>query len=161
MDKKEYSFAFEIYNSADELNQEDLFLLSEARTATGLAYAPYSNFQVGAAARLINGETVTGSNQENASFPVGICAERTLLSTASSIHPNIPIDTIAISYNNQKGKSDNPISPCGICRQSLAEYETRLHHPIRLILSGMEGQIFVIKKATDLLPLSFSAEDMK
>ncbi|MBA2249706.1 MAG: cytidine deaminase [Chitinophagaceae bacterium] len=161
MIKQQHNFLFEEYNSADELKQDDAFLLNEARSATQFAYAPYSNFQVGAAAKLINGEVVIGSNQENASYPVGICAERVLLSSASSQYPNIAIDTIAISYNNMKGTSNTPASPCGICRQTISEYQERGKRAIRLILSGMEGKVIIVSNAADLLPLSFSAEDMK
>ena len=160
MKKEAYQFNFEVYDSANDLNEQDAQLLNEARKATQLAYAPYSNFQVGAVARLGNGEFIKGTNQENASFPVGICAERVLLSTASSIHPTVPIETIAISYHNINGESNRPISPCGICRQSLLEYESRLNHPIRLILGGMEGKVYVIDKASMLLPLSFTSEDL-
>ena len=112
-------------------------------------------------ARLVNGEIVTGTNQENASYPAGICAERVLLSSAASRHPNVGIETIAVSYNNMKGKSTTPISPCGICRQSLAEYQRRTQNLIRIILGGMEGKIFVIEDASQLLPLAFSSEDLK
>jgi len=149
------------YASIEELNADDSWLLIEARSATQFAYAPYSNFNVGAAGRLSNDEIVIGSNQENASYPAGICAERVLLSSAASQHPNIAIDTIAISYNNLKGKSDSPISPCGICRQSLAEYQQRTKSPIRLILSGMEGKVQIIENAGQLLPLAFDSEDLK
>ena len=161
MQKEEYKFDFTVYDSIDELNQADSFLLSEARSVTQFAYAPYSNFQVGAVARLINGETVTGTNQENASYPAGICAERVLLSSASSQFPGVAIETVAIAYNNLKGKSDRPVSPCGICRQSFAEFQQRTKNPIRIILSGMEGKIHVIENAADLLPLVFGAEDLK
>jgi len=116
---------------------------------------------VGAFAKLENGKTVSGTNQENASFPVGICAERTLLSTASSLFPGVGIDTIAISYNNLNGKSDRPVSPCGICRQSLVEFQDRTKKQIRIILSGMNGEVQIIKNAKDLLPLVFGADDMK
>src|SRR3954449_7557646 len=133
MRKEDYSFTFEVYDSIDELHEDDAWLLSEAREVTQHAYAPYSHFRVGAIARLSNGEVVAGSNQENASFPVGLCAERVLLASAASLFPRVPIDTIAISYDNEKGESNHPISPCGICRQSLLEYETKLKHPIRVI----------------------------
>lgn len=142
------------------MNEEDAWLLNEAREVTQHAYAPYSHFKVGAIARLANGEIVAGSNQENASFPVGLCAERVLLASAASLFPNVPIETIAISYFNETGESKHPISPCGICRQSLLEYENRVNHPIRVIMGGMEGEIFVIENAGKLLPLSFSASDM-
>jgi len=161
MKKEEYSFSFEVYNSIDDLLPGDARLVSEARNVTANAYAPYSHFNVGAVAKLANGQTVIGTNQENAAYPVGICAERVLLSSAATLFPNIAIDTLAISYNNKNGKSNHPISPCGICRQTLLEYEDRVKQPIRLILSGLEGKIYIIKKASQLLPLSFGGDDLK
>ena len=161
MEHQKINFEIEVYESIDQLTKEDAWLLNEAKNITKIAYAPYSHFQVGAMARLTNGKTVAGSNQENASYPVGLCAERVLLSAASSLYPGVPVESIAISYHNDNGKSDRPITPCGICRQTLVEYETRLQHPIRLILGGMEGKIFIIPKAGMLLPLSFSGDDMK
>src|SRR3954463_8926220 len=119
MKSRQFNFLFEVYNSTDELNKDDAQLLHEAKTATNNAYAPYSNFFVGAAAKLKNGTIITGSNQENASFPVGICAERVLLSSVSSQCPAEIIDTIAVSYDNRNGESNKPISPCGVCRQTL------------------------------------------
>ena len=156
MEKSQHTFSFEIFDSINELNNDDVLLLDEAKQATANAYAPYSQFRVSAAARLINGKIITGTNQENASYPVGICAERVLLSVASSLYPNVAIETIAITYINENGKSDHPISPCGICRQSLCEYEQRIKHAIRLILSGSEGKVYVINKASFLLPMAFS-----
>lgn len=161
MQKQEYRFAFDVYENSEELSEQDAWLVNKARATTAAAYAPYSAFKVGAVARLVNGEIVIGTNQENAAYPVGICAERVLLSAASSIFPNMPIDTIAISYNNTKGESSHPISPCGICRQTLLEYEERLKRPIRLILTGMEGKVFVVERSVDLLPLSFGSIDLK
>lgn len=155
------SFEYERYDDISQLDEKDAALLQAARAVTAEAYAPYSNFQVGAVIRLANGQQVSGTNQENASFPAGICAERTALSAATVLYPDIPIDTIAISYHNLNGSSGHPISPCGICRQSLAEYEQRLQQPIRLILSGQSGQVYVIAAAGQLLPLSFSAKDME
>src|SRR6266852_5256373 len=131
MQKKEYTFSFEVYDSDQELSSTDASLLKEARLATQKAYAPYSHFRVGAAARLLNGEIVSGANQENAAFPAGLCAEGVLLATASSLYPGIGIDTLAVSYVNDRGTSDRPISPCGICRQSLQEFEQRTAHPVR------------------------------
>ena len=161
MKTEEFKFSISVYDSIDELDQEDAFILSQARSVTQFAYAPYSNFMVGAVAKLINGETVTGTNQENASYPAGICAERVLLSTAASQHPGIGIETIAIAYNNLKGKSDHPVSPCGICRQSFTEFQQRTKTSIRIILSGMEGEVQVIKNAAYLLPLVFGSDDLK
>ena len=158
--KKDYSFSVDVYNTADELSGEDASLLSKAQEVTANAYAPYSEFQVGAVARMVNGELISGTNQENASYPIGICAERVLLSAASSVYPNIPIDTIAISYNNMRGESDHPIAPCGICRQSLHEYEERMNHPIRLILGGKKGKIYIIEQAGQLLPLAFTKDEL-
>ena len=160
MNKSSYSFSYEVYNSIDDLNKEDAWLLQHARETSKGAYAPYSKFQVGAAARLINGDIVKGTNQENASYPVGICAERVLLSAAATLHPQVPIESIAVSYRSPSVKSDHPITPCGICRQSLQEYEQRVHNPIRLILGGMEGKVIVIEKASLLLPLSFTSHDL-
>jgi cytidine deaminase len=161
MNQEKYDFSFDVYDSINELSPGDASLVKAARDVTGNAYAPYSNFNVGAVARLSNGKTVTGTNQENAAYPVGICAERVLLSAVASLFPNMAIDTIAISYDNKNGKSDRPISPCGICRQTLSEYEERIKQPIRLILSGLEGKIYIIQKASQLLPLSFGGEDLK
>ncbi len=161
MKRIEFLLNVEEYDSINELNDNDAWLLTEAREVTQFAYAPYSNFHVGAIAKLINGEIVTGTNQENASFPAGICAERVLLSSAASQFPAIAIETIAISYKNVKGKSDKPVSPCGLCRQSLAEYQQRMQKPIRVILSGMEGKIHIIENAAHLLPLAFGSQDLK
>lgn len=163
MKKKSYKFDFEIYDSMNDLPEADAKLLAKARKTAETAYAPYSHFFVGAAAILKNGKIVTGTNQENASYPVGICAERALLSSASALFPEVAVETMAISYHNHNtnSNSDRPISPCGMCRQSLLEYEGRWHNPIRLILSGIEGKVFVINTASHLLPLSFTSNDLK
>jgi cytidine deaminase len=161
MNKEAYQFSYEVYDSVEELDKEDAWLLNEAREVTSAAYAPYSNFNVGAVAKMANGEIVAGTNQENASYPAGLCAERVLLSSAATLYPNVAIDSIAISYNNTHGESNHPISPCGICRQSLVEYEERTNQPIRLILSGMEGKVFIVQKSNLLLPLSFGSIDLK
>lgn len=161
MKKEPFQFEYQVYESIDELNEQDALLLKEARDVTAAAYAPYSNFNVGAIAKLTNGKTVKGTNQENASYPVSLCAERSLLASAASLYPNIAIDSMAISYNNKNGQSLHPISPCGMCRQSLVEYEERVKQPIRLILSGLQGKVIVIEKASLLLPLSFGSIDLK
>jgi cytidine deaminase len=161
MQKKNISFEYEVFESAEELTAADRELLEAARKVTGNAYAPYSHFNVGAVARLTNGETISGTNQENASYPVTICAERVLLSAASVVYPEIPVETMAISYNGEVGNNDKPVSPCGMCRQALSEYEVRWNHPIRLILSGMNGPVYIIQKVTDILPFSFGSSDLK
>jgi cytidine deaminase len=159
--KEEYKFAYEVYDSVDDLKDEDAALLKQAKAATKNAYAPYSNFHVSAYARLLNGEFVSGTNQENASYPVGICAERSLLAIAATLHGGVAIEMMAITYDNANGASKHPISPCGMCRQTLLEYESRVKHPIRIILGGLEGKVYIIESASMLLPLSFTADDMK
>ncbi len=162
MKEQKYEFNYKIFNDSSELDSEDAELLKKARTVTEEAYAPYSKFHVAAAAKLANGKIVTGTNQENASYPVGICAERSLLATAASNYPGISIETIAVTYKNMRepSNSDHPVSPCGMCRQALQEYETRTNQPIRLILSGMEGKIYVIEKSSQLLPLGFNSGEL-
>lgn len=150
----------QIFQDFTELNPSDALLLDAARKATGHAYAPYSDFRVGAAVMLINGQTLSGSNQENASFPAGICAERVVLSAASATFPGTAIISLALTYINKSSTSNRPISPCGICRQTLAEYEQRFNHPIRLILGGISGEIFIVNRATDLLPFAFSNQEL-
>lgn len=161
MQKQKIDVEYEVYESSDELRTEDQKLLDQARQATGLAYAPYSKFKVGAAAQLVTGELVVGSNQENAAFPAGICAERVLLSTLSSIYPGTAIDTIAISYTSDGQECNHPIAPCGICRQSLSEFEIRMKKPIRFILGGKQGKIFIIQGSGSLLPFAFTSDELK
>ncbi len=160
MQHREFQGTYEEYSSDAELASADRELLLKARGATDNAYAPYSRFRVGAAALLNNGKVVTGTNQENASFPVGICAERVLLSAVASLYPGTAILSIAISYFNEKGPADRPISPCGICRQSLQEFESRTKRPIRLILGGQTGPVYVIPRSGMLLPMAFVADDL-
>ena len=157
---KEYKFSYRELDDDSLLSGEDHLLLTRAREVTEQAYAPYSNFFVGAAALLTSKEIVTATNQENASFPAGICAERVLLSAITSLYGTRAIDTIAISYNKKNGESDHPISPCGICRQSLVEFESRVKKPIRLILAGMKGKVAILDTVSFLLPLNFGSEEI-
>jgi cytidine deaminase len=163
MNEQTYEFSYAVYSHIDELGKQDAELLREARAITEAAYAPYSKFQVGAAALLANGEIVRGTNQENASYPVGTCAERALLATASTLFPGMPIEAMAVSYNNlnQPGNSNHPVSPCGMCRQALLEFENRTGKTIRLILGGQEGKIYIIEKSSQLLPLGFNSAELK
>ena len=161
MQQKEFILSYKEYASDLELSNADAELLRLAREVTEQAYAPYSHFRVGAAARLAGGSVITGTNQENASFPAGICAERTLLSVAGAQHPGVAIETLAISYHNENGISDRPISPCGICRQSLQEFEQRTGQPIRLILGGETGKVIALERSALLLPFAFSADELK
>lgn len=160
MQEQKFEFEYEVYNDISELKRDDAELLTKARAVTKQAYAPYSNFFVGAVAKLDNGETVAGTNQENASYPVGICAERVLLGNAATLYPGVSIDTMAISYDSKEVKSDHPISPCGMCRQSLLEYEMRTEKPIRLILAGQDGKVYVVKTIRYLLPFAFTSGEL-
>ncbi len=160
MEQSSIHIPVQIFSNFEELEAGDARLFESAMKATKDAYAPYSKFSVGAAVRLDNGKIITGSNQENASFPAGICAERVTLSAASAVYPGVAVKDLALTYINGSGESSHPISPCGICRQTLAEYEQRFGRPIRLILGGFSGEIYVLKRATDLLPFAFSSREL-
>lgn len=156
----QYHFEYHRYENKSMLPVNDAELLEAALLATQHAYAPYSSFKVGAAARLANGVIITGSNQENASYPVGICAERVLLGNAAVQFPGIAIEAMAITYRTDKRPSDTPVSPCGMCRQALVEFESRVDAPIRLILGGQEGEVLITNSALDLLPFAFGNQHL-
>jgi cytidine deaminase len=159
--RQKFEFEYELLGDKEQLTELDQALLEAAQLATKTAYAPYSHFLVGAAARLSNGQIVIGSNQESTSFPVGICAERTLLNSVGSQFPALSITAMAISYQPVGKDSKEPISPCGMCRQSLLDFENRYEAPIRIILSGMEGEVMVIPSAANLLPFGFDGSILK
>lgn len=119
------------------------------------AYAPYSQFMVGAAVLLANGEIVIGSNQENASFPSGLCAERVAVFQAGAKYPGVAINKIAISVASKTHKVDRPAAPCGNCRQAIAEYEQNQNTPISILMMGVSGEIFKCESLNDILPLAF------
>ena len=144
----------------DELNKTEQDLMTSAMEATTRSYAPYSKFSVGAAALLANGIVVTGTNQENAAYPSGLCAERTTLFYANSQYPDQPVLTLAIAARTEKDFIDLPIPPCGACRQVILETEKRYKQPIRILLYGKK-EIYEVKSIGDLLPLSFDASAMK
>lgn len=153
---KKHLISSTIYEySEDELSSIDRQLIDAARQATERSYAPYSHFHVGAALLLANGEIITGCNQENAAFPVTICAERNALFTAGNLYPDVKIEAIAIAARNAQGFLSHPISPCGSCRQVMIETETRHQHPLRIVLYGTEG-IYVLEGIATLMPLSFN-----
>lgn len=156
----QYTFNIEKLSSDKELSADDLALLSRARQATKLAYAPYSNFFVGSAALLTNGEIIVGSNQENVSYGATVCAERVLLASLSTIYPKETIQTIAVSSLMHKSNNDKPVSPCGICRQVLLEHEKVAKHKIRIIMGGQEGEVWIVESASSLLPLAFTDDDL-
>ncbi|MBD0331930.1 MAG: cytidine deaminase [Chitinophagaceae bacterium] len=161
MQQQKFEFSYKVFDSINELPEQCRQLLIKAKGVAKQAYAPYSNFKVGAVAKLSNGEIVTGSNQENASFPVGLCAERVLLASASSLFPDVPIEVIAITYIAKDEKNNHPVAPCGVCRQTLQEFENRMQHPIKLILGGAVGSVYVIEGSGNLLPLAFTSEELK
>lgn len=144
----------------DELSTQDKLLIDKARESTERSYAPYSNFSVGAAALLANGVIVTGSNQENAAYPSGLCAERTTLFYANSQYPDQPVETLAIAARTEQDFIQEPIPPCGACRQVILETEKRYNNPIRILLYGKRC-IYVIEGVSDLLPLSFEKSAME
>lgn len=145
----------------EELDASDRKLVDAAREATKRSYVPYSHFSVGAAARLVDGTVVTGTNQENAAYPSGICAERTTLFYANSQFPDQAVETLAIAARNERGEYlEAPISPCGACRQVMLETEKRFNRPMRILLYGTCG-VYELKRVGDLLPLSFEASAMK
>lgn len=150
-----FEFSYEVYDSSAELSDKDRTLLEAARQATNKSHAPYSQFHVGAAALLANGEVINGGNQENASFPASLCAEGVVLAAASAAFPGQPIESLAVSYHAHDRPSTHPISPCGICRQSLEEFKKKTGSPVRLILGGMEGKVIIISDASLLMPLAF------
>lgn len=144
----------------EELSKADQELITLAKEATKGSYAPYSQFAVGAAALLKNGVIVTGSNQENAAYPSGLCAERTTLFYANSQYPDQPVETLAVAARTVTDFIDSPIPPCGACRQVMLETEVRYKHPFRILLYG-KNEIYEIGKVGDLLPLSFDASSME
>ena len=158
---QKFEFEYDTFNDISDLTISDQVLLAAARKATLNAYAPYSHFLVGAAAKLSDDQIIIGANQESASFPVGVCAERALLNSVGSQFPHLTIISMAISYQPMGKDSKIPISPCGMCRQSLLDFEHRYGAPISIILSGMEGQVMVIKSASNLLPFGFDGTALK
>ncbi len=160
--QKELILQYKEYTHKDELASEKKRLLDAALKATELAYAPYSQFKVGAAVLMEDGTIFSGANLENASYPAGICAERAALSSASVLAPNKSIKAIAVSYRNENGSNDAIISPCGICRQTIAEYENRQPNPIEILLGNSlpDSKVIEIPSINHLLPFSFTKESM-
>ncbi|MBL7946366.1 MAG: cytidine deaminase [Flavobacteriales bacterium] len=154
------TFDYLIHAAAHELPEADQALLQAAHDAALRAYARYSNFQVGAALRMRDGRVVTGSNQENASYPAGTCAERTALHAAMSQDPDGIGDTMAIVVPSVTG--ERPVTPCGICRQALLEQEIRQQGaPLRLLMAVPNGPVYEVRRASHLLPLAFDASFLK
>lgn len=144
-----------IYEDLAELSQQEQELLKLASKTRKDAYAPYSKFKVGAAVLLENQEVVVGSNQENASFPSGLCAERVAVFQAGAIYPGVPIKTVAIVAAPHRSKLSKPAAPCGNCRQAIYEYEHKQEKPISILMMGSDGRVFKCRAIADLLPLAF------
>ncbi|WP_242204932.1 cytidine deaminase [Aestuariivivens insulae] len=145
----------QVFGGIDQLPEDVKDLMQEAIRARKKAYAPYSNFQVGAAILLDNGEVIIGSNQENASYPSGLCAERTAVYYAGAKYPNIKILKMAITAASSKGTTLEPIPPCGACRQAIAEYEVKQNQPIEIYFMGESGKVARSNSLSNLLPLVF------
>ncbi len=156
---KVFSFPYQLMPGSDALEQPDAMLLQAAVEAySSWPMHLYSRFEVGAALRLEGGAIVKGGNQENAAYPAGICAERTALSAASSLHPGVPVLAVAIAYRNldRTDQNDMILSPCGICRQSLMETFSRQGKVIKMIMSSPSGSVIVLESVEKLLPFGFS-----
>lgn len=144
-----------VFDNVHELPQNAFTLMQKAIEAREKAYAPYSKFHVGAALLLDNGEIITGNNQENASYPSGLCAERTAIYYAGSKFPNAKIIRMAIIAGSKKNQTKKPIPPCGACRQAIAEYEIKQETPIEIFFMGEIGKVAKSKSLANLLPLVF------
>ncbi|MEE4117274.1 MAG: cytidine deaminase [Marinilabiliaceae bacterium] len=158
--KRKIEIEIDEFSGTEELNNKDSELIEYSMKAAENAYSPYSNFSVGVALRLKSGKIVCGSNRENAAFPSGSCAEDTAISYASAAHPDDPIVSMAISAKKNQNFTTYPVSPCGNCRQIIAEEEDRHGKKIKIILYGSE-KIEVINGISSLLPLRFSKDKLK
>lgn len=143
------------YQHLDELSDEQANLVKRAIESAKQAYAPYSDFRVGAALILANGEIVTGNNQENAAYPSGLCAERVAIFYAGANYPEVPVKMMAVTALKNGELQEEPVSPCGGCRQVMLEKENQGEYPMEIILYGTK-KIQILKRATDLLPLPFA-----
>jgi cytidine deaminase len=160
MQKETIKITVWLAGSCKELPDDDRRLLDEANEAAKQAYAPYSKFDVGAVVLLENGAIIRGSNQENAAFPSGLCAERVALFYANSQYPGIAIKTIAIVSSINGSQNTKAVYPCGACRQSMMQSEMRQKKSIRVIMAGSED-IRIVDSIKSLLPLTFNLEDYK
>lgn len=155
---REFRSELRVYSSIHDLPAEWKKLLEEAEHARADAYAPYSKFKVGAAVLLENGHIIRGSNQENAAYPSGLCAERVAIFATGANYSNKIIRAIAVCASSASHLLNIPVPPCGACRQSLYEYEFKQKANIALILQGEEGDIYVSSSVADLLPFSFNGD---
>lgn len=162
MQKQILQLTYEVYENPAALQAVEQHVLQKAIAARANAYAPYSGFQVGAAVKLLNGEIIIGSNQENAAYPSGLCAERVAMFAAGSQFPNVPFQILAITASNPNGQPvSSPVGSCGACRQVIFEYFERFQQPFVTLLFGEEGAVFRITAPQFFLPLSFSKDALK
>lgn len=154
MTEKEFKIKFVEYSSVEEMSAEDRGLVNAAVDAMSRAYAPYSHFKVGAAVRLSDGSIVSGSNQENAAYPSGLCAERTAMFAAGAAHPELDMVSLAVAGGLDGCLSSEPAAPCGACRQVMAQYQTKSGKPMSVIMVG-DGCIRKFSRVDDILPLIF------
>ena len=160
MQEKKIELSF-ILAHLSELSNEEQQLVTNAKAAFKTAYAPYSGFLVGASVLLENGEVINGSNQENVAYPSGLCAERVVLFYAGAKFPDVKINTVAISVLSKNFEVKDVISPCGACRQVMAEYEDKQHKPIKVILHSPTDEVLIANKVEDLLPFMFKSPLLK
>ena len=156
MTNKEIKIAYQECESLDQLDPQDRKLVDAAITAISTSYAPYSNFNVGAAVLLEDGDVIQGSNQENAAYPSGICAERTALFYAGASRPDKAVVKIAIAAGQNGVLCESPVTPCGACRQVMVQSQLKGGHPIEIILVGSK-KIWKFAKVEDLLPFTFDS----
>jgi cytidine deaminase len=147
--------SFIVYNNLKELSEEIQDLMNQAVEIRKKAYAPYSQFRVGAALLLDNGKVILGSNQENAAYPSGLCAERVAIFHAGSVYPEAKILKMAITAASDTNQTTAPIPPCGSCRQSIAEYEIKQDTPIEIYFMGEIGEVYKSASLKNLLPFMF------
>ena len=156
--KKTHQFTYRVFGSLDEVPGYHKEVILKAIESRELAYAPYSGFYVGSAVLLKNGKIVVGSNQENAAYPSGLCAERVALFSAGSQFPNTEIEVLVVSCRNTKKLTDQPFSSCGACRQVMLEYELKQKNAIMVYYLGETGAVIQVESVTDLVPLYFPPE---
>jgi cytidine deaminase len=160
MQEKKIELSF-ILAHLSELSAQEQQLVANAKAAFKTAYAPYSGFLVGASVLLENGEVINASNQENAAYPSGLCAERVALFYAGAKYPNIKVNTITVSVLSKNFEVTDVISPCGACRQVMAEYEGKQDKSIKVILHSPTDEILIANKVEDLLPFMFKSPLLK
>jgi cytidine deaminase len=161
MSKRKITTEYSVFESVNDLPEITKKLMFQAQEARKKAYAPYSNFLVGAAILLENHIVVSGNNQENSSYPSGLCAERTAIYAAGANYPDQKILQIAIAAGPRAKKNTQPVPPCGACRQAMAEYEQKQQEPISVYFMGTEGEVYQVESLLHLLPLAFDKDYLK